>query len=239
MSKILVIGDVHQNHKTAEAYLKDWESTVVFLGDYFDQFYDTPEDAVATAEWLKESLCHPDRIHLMGNHDFHYRLPLETGIFCSGYTPEKHQAISKVLTLEDWNHVEYFHADNNCWFSHAGISYKWFSHPVLGVTQEVIERTIAQAKQDVQGQLYNSSAVWALNAADHWRGGRFDKGGLLWCDWRNLDFFQDITQVVGHTPRNQVKCHSRKGGTNINIDTHLLECIILDTETKQFEVVSR
>jgi hypothetical protein len=61
---------------------------------------------------------------------------------------------------------------------------------------------------------------------------------LLWCDWRNIDFFKGIVQVVGHTPRDEVKAHSRKGGTNINVDTHLKECIILDTETNTFDVVT-
>ena len=55
MSKILVIGDIHQHHQTAELYLKKWDGPVIFMGDYFDQFYDNPEHSIATAEWLKET----------------------------------------------------------------------------------------------------------------------------------------------------------------------------------------
>jgi hypothetical protein len=237
MSKIFVVGDVHQHHETAEEFLEDWNGPVIFLGDYFDQFYDTPEDAANTARWLKNSLQQPNRIHLMGNHDFHYRIPIESGTFCSGYSPEKHRVISEILTREDWNKVKYFHAENNCWFSHAGVSYKWFSHPVLGINQEVVEKVIAKAQEDIEAQIYNTPNVGALWAADFYRGGRYDKGGILWCDWRCIDFFPGITQIVGHTPREEVKSHSRKGGTCINIDTHLQECIILDTETNSFEVV--
>lgn len=240
MSKILVIGDVHQNHIKAESYITElnWLGPIIFLGDYFDQFYDNPNEATKTAIWLKNSLQQPNRIHLMGNHDFHYMLPIESGNFCSGYTPDKHQAISNVLTQEDWDKVKYFHAENNCWFSHAGVSYKWFSHPIMGMDLENIENIIARAKQDIKARLYNTPNVGALWAADFYRGGRYDKGGLLWCDWRNIDFFQGIVQVVGHTPRDEVKAHSRKGGTSINIDTHLKECIILDTDAKTFDVVS-
>jgi hypothetical protein len=238
MSKVLVIGDIHQSHQTADRYIENWNGPIIFLGDYFDQFHDSPQDAAETALWLKNSLRQPNRIHLMGNHDFHYRLPFGCNNFCSGYSPDKHQAINKVLTKEDWDKVKYFHAENNCWFSHAGISYKWFSHPVHGVTVEGINDVIAKAQIDIEGQIYNGSNFFAIWGADFYRGGRFDKGGLLWCDWRILDFFQDIVQVVGHTPRDEVKAHSRKGGTNINVDTHLKECIILDTETKTFDVIT-
>jgi hypothetical protein len=237
-SRVLVIGDIHQNHQRANQYINNWDGQIVFLGDYFDQFHDSPEDARATAEWLKDSLQHSNRIHLMGNHDFHYMLPVGSGVFCSGYSPEKHKVVSEVLSMEDWNKVKYFHAENNCWFSHAGVSYKWFSHPVLGINKEVVEQVITKAKEDIAAQIYNTSNVGALWAADHYRGGRYDKGGLLWCDWRILDFFEDIVQVVGHTPRDEVKSHSRKGGLNINIDTHLKECIILDTLSNQYEVVT-
>lgn len=237
-SKVLVIGDIHQNHLKAELYAQDWKGPIIFLGDYFDQFYDNPNDARATAEWLKDSLSQPNRIHLMGNHDFHYMLPVGCGTFCSGYSPEKHKAIKEVLSSEDWDRIKYFHAENDCWFSHAGVSYKWFRHPVLGINQKVVESIITRAREDIKGRIYDSPYVAALWAADHYRGGRYDKGGLLWCDWRILDFFENIVQVVGHTPRDNIKSHSRKGGLNINVDTHLKECLILDTESKQFEIVS-
>lgn len=240
MSKIFVIGDIHQNHVRAEFFLKDknWQGPIIFLGDYFDQFYDTPKQAAETAIWLKNSLQQPNRIHLFGNHDFHYMLPVGCGNFCSGYSPDKHKIIDSILTKEDWSKLKYFHAENNCWFSHAGISYKWFSHPVTGVTETNIHTVITKAKQNIEARMYDTNYVGALWAADHYRGGRYDKGGLLWCDWRNIDFFANIIQVVGHTPRDEVKFHSRKGGTNINVDTHLKECIILDTETKTFDVVT-
>ena len=98
MSKVLVIGDVHQSHQTAEQFINNWKGPVIFLGDYFDQFHDSPQDAMETAKWLKQSLQQPNRIHLMGNHDFHYMLPVGSGTFCSGYTKDKHEAIDQILT---------------------------------------------------------------------------------------------------------------------------------------------
>lgn len=237
MSKILVLGDIHQYHESADLYLKGWEGPVIMMGDYFDQFYDTPDDAAKTAEWLKESLTHTNRIHLMGNHDFHYMMPVESNMYCSGYTPDKHKTIKQILTNEDWDKIKYFHSEDNCWFSHGGITNCWFSHPIHGTTKDTIESIVSQGILDIKNRIYNGNGIKALNAADRYRGGRFEKGGLLWNDWRNSDFFKGITQVVGHTPREHIKCAKRKGGININVDTHLREAIILDTEDSSYEVL--
>jgi len=238
MSKILVIGDIHNKHNVAEEYISKWSGPVVFLGDYLDDFYDTPKDAAATAEWLKESLAKPNRTHLMGNHDFHYMMPVESNMYCSGYTPEKHKIVKQILTNEDWSKIKYFHSENNCWFSHAGITRMWFSHPVHGITKDVIEGVVAQGVDDIKNRIYNGSGIKAFYAADRYRGGRFEKGGLLWNDWRNSDFFEGITQVMGHTPRDIIKCAKRKGGININVDTHLQQVIVLNTEDSMYEVIS-
>lgn len=238
MSKILVVGDIHQNTSTADKYTEKWDGNIIYLGDVFDQFYDTPKDAANAAVWLKESLNNPKHIHLMGNHDFQYMLPIGSGVFCSGYTPEKHKVISQILTKEDWSKVKYFHVEDNCWFSHAGVSYKWFSHPVHGVNVNVVNEVINKAKVDISGRIYNSFNFMALWGADYARGGRYDKGGILWNDWRNIDFFKGVTQIVGHTPRDSIKSHSRKGGTCINVDTNLNECIIINTENSSFDKVT-
>ena len=241
MSKILVIGDIHQKHQTAERYLKNWDGPVIFMGDYFDDFNDTPNDAIATAEWLKDSLTKTNRIHLMGNHDIHYMLPAESNMYCSGYTPEKHKVIKQILTNEDWNKIKFFHSENNCWFSHGGITHRWFSHPIHGTTKDTIESIVAQGVLDIKNRIYNGSGIKALCAADHYRGGSFDKGGLLWNDWRNSEFFPGITHVVGHTPRERVMCAKRKTkrefGININVDTHLQQAIILNTEDSSYDVL--
>lgn len=237
MKKILVIGDVHQKLNRLNLALENWQDKIIFLGDYFDDFQDSPKDAEKTAKWLKESLTIPNRIHLIGNHDFHYMIRPKGITYCSGFSPEKYDAINNILKPEDWNKLKFFHHEKEIyWFSHAGISYKWFSHPVHGVTLRGIEEVISKAQIDIEGQIYNSSNFFALWGADFYRGGRFDKGGLLWCDWRNIDFFKGITQIVGHTPREEVKCSKRKGGTNINIDTHLTQVLELDLENNSWEI---
>lgn len=239
MSKILVVGDIHNKHLVAQKYIDRWEAInpdglIVLLGDYFDDFYDSVEDVIATAQWLKESLTKPNHIHLYGNHDIHYALPIKSETYCSGYTLDKHIAIQTILTKEDWSKLKYFYAHDNYWFSHAGVTSFWFSHPVEGITVEVIERAIAKAQIGID--IGDYTMMGCLYAADSYRGGRYPKGGLLWNDWRNKEYIKGITQVVGHTPRECVKWETRKGGTCINVDTHLKEVIVLNTEDGTFEV---
>jgi len=65
MNKIIAIGDIHNHWVEAEqiASLYDKTHRIIFTGDYFDDFGDTAQDAIQTAQWLKESLDKPNRIH--------------------------------------------------------------------------------------------------------------------------------------------------------------------------------
>ena len=76
--KIFVCPDLHEAPNLDEVEAAIWReapSRTVFLGDYFDQFYDTPDDAARTARWHKGSLAEPNRVHLWGNHDLAYGFP--------------------------------------------------------------------------------------------------------------------------------------------------------------------
>ena len=204
----------------------------VFLGDYFDDFYDSEFEALAMAQWLKENIHNDKRVFLLGNHDFQYMLPAGT-IMCSGYTAAKHRAINSVLTYEDWNKFEYFFAKDNFWFSHAGITEQWFLHPMLGVSEETIKRTLDEVKENVRARNGNYNPVWAV---DRHRGGEYDKGGLLWNHSTNSEFFPGITQVIGHTPiRSPFAMSGLENSKNIFMDTHLQNVCIIDTETKEIE----
>lgn len=235
MPKILVIGDIHNKLDNVKKVTAAWTDQIVFLGDYFDDFDDNAVETEATALWLKESIQHSNRIHLMGNHDFHYMVKPAATLYCSGFAGWKHEIINSILTYEDWNKLEYFYSVNNTWFSHAGITRYWFEHPTIGTTEGHIRAEIAKSLISVTGDVQDIGCLWA---ADHYRGGRHKKGGLLWNDWRNTEFFEGITQVVGHTPRDHVISITKNGGTAINVDTHMKEVIIFDTDTKQYDIIS-
>jgi predicted MPP superfamily phosphohydrolase len=161
--KILVIPDIHQKIALVNQILEKKEQGVdltVFLGDYFDDFQDNQYEVNAMATWLKLNLYKEKRVFLMGNHDFHYRV-LPYSLYCSGYASWKHEIIQHILSEADWNQIKYFHAVGNFWFSHAGITEKWFSHPVHGLTPETIEDTLL----DVEKAVFTSR---------------------LWCYWTSL-----------------------------------------------------
>lgn len=236
--KILVIPDIHQKIALVNQILEKKEQGVdltVFLGDYFDDFEDNQYEVNAMATWLKLNLYKEKRVFLMGNHDFHYRV-LPYSLYCSGYASWKHEIIQHVLSEADWNQIKYFHAVGNFWFSHAGITEKWFSHPVYGLTPETIEDTLLDVEKAVSRRDYGATGpVWA---ADRYRGGRHQKGGLLWNDLRNSEFIPNVTQVMGHTPVRIpiIDKDEETNSRNVFCDTHLGHYLVVDTETDQIEI---
>ena len=245
MKKTLVIGDIHNKYYIVDRFLtklnyqfieENEDKQIIFVGDYFDDFHDDSADAKAMALWLKDSLTKPNRIHLMGNHDYHYMIKPKGSAYCSGFSSEKYDAINEILTDEDWQKIKYFHSENNYWFSHAGIARYWFEHPLLGVTEETITTAIQKAFYALKARKFED--VECIYGADYFRGGPHPKGGLLWNDWRNSEFYDGITQIFGHTPHRNIKVSvGENNAKNINIDTHLAE--ILEIDGQGIKIINR
>lgn len=198
---IIVIPDIHTKYEKAERVCRKFKDhKIVFIGDYFDNFNDTPEDNVFTAEWLVESLNKPNRIHLTGNHDECYNPKRK--LFCSGFTETKKEAINKVLKPEHWDKLKYYHFENNWLFSHAGINRHWFGDPMSDkVNLDSLENKISNA---IQKQLIGNldNAIWAV---DMYRGGSHQFGGILWQHWRKMELIPNLKQCVGHTPLDRIQ----------------------------------
>jgi hypothetical protein len=224
--KTLVIGDIHNRTEMADYILQKQQYDIaIFLGDYFDSFYDNVELNTKTALWLKESLHNPKHIHLMGNHDFHYAYS-KAG-FCSGFTVAKYNAINSVLTCEDWKKLKYFYVNQEWWFSHAGVTKHLFQHPVLGLNQEAVESRLSRDQILLESGQFPES----IYAASYRRGGRHVRGGILWNDWSELDLINNIKQIVGHTPHKTVqrrKSLAYPGADLYCIDTELTQYITIE-----------
>lgn len=247
MAKILVIGDIHQKVGQLNHFLEKYESTAdytVFIGDYFDDFDDNVFEVKTMATWLRDNIGRSNRVFLFGNHDFQYMLP--AGItFCSGYASWKRDIIEKTLSKDHWKQMKYFHAHESLvndtptsyWFSHAGITKHWFEHPVYGTTSDFIEDKLQKTQLAIDGLTRDWGCIWA---ADRFRGGPHKYGGLLWSDWRNIELFNNTTQIVGHTPHDAVQLitDSDKNAMCINVDTHMREVILLNTDTNTFDILS-
>ena len=225
MKKTLVIGDIHLRFDKVRRILDKWDGPIIQTGDWFDNFNEEESQTIETALLYKKFVHRPDTITLMGNHDIQYRIHDKNGLYCSGYEPWKYDVINDIVEEKDWCKVKYFHHEQNYWFSHAGISNYWFGHPILGTTAEIIEGKIAQAQKALQARIY--SEVGCLYAADYYRGGNFQKGGILWNDWRNIEKHEGITEIVGHTPSSKIQIRKRKNSCSVNVDCFLNELLLI------------
>lgn len=231
MSRLLVIPDIHNRVLWIESFLeklRDDYDKIIFLGDYFDSWSDNPDDAEATAKWLKQSLQKPDRIHLWGNHDLPYKFPEH---WCSGFTDEKFLAINTVLDEEDWKSLRFFHIEDGVHYTHGGIDERLF--PFRG-TNESYWQDLCEQRE-----------VSDLVALPESRGGTDEVGGILWCTWAELRF-PKIKQICGHTiynePRVAFPAHSRrqnefKAHLNERLGTEESWAINLDTESRHVAFV--
>jgi hypothetical protein len=248
--KIIVIGDIHNHVIAAEKLARRYEEThkILFVGDYFDDFYDNPSVAIDTAIWLKESLHKPNRIHLYGNHDLQYTPYCEIKTnskysklyMCSGYTSEKDDAVKKILNIDDWCKMKLHHFEYGIHFTHAGAAKEFFEHPIKGMTNETILETIKKAET----RFYNREQSDIIGGAGFCRGGMNPVGGITWNDHnQEANPVRDITQVYGHTPVNDIDILEDNGGTNIDVDCGLSQILeisedgkfsIIDTEFDSF-----
>jgi len=197
--KTIVISDIHNRVDWIEPYIQSLNGNydeIVLLGDYFDNFDDTPTDAEHTARWLKYSICQPKRIHLLGNHDTWYAFP-RTPFHCGGNTVDKLRVIETVMKQVYWQHVKICYFSQNFLFSHAGIYKSWALHPIKGFDynylQEICKDAIEHAKYGRMPRIFASGFV---------RGGDWDTiGGITWLDY-DLEFkpIIGVNQIVGHSP---------------------------------------
>lgn len=210
--KTLVLSDIHHRITTAQRLI----DTVVFdkcilLGDYFDQFNDTPKDAEATAVWLKERILTDSRIiPLLGNHDNYYAYPKSYQYLQgSGYSPEKYDATRTILHSEHWDHFQYYHIHDGFVFSHAGLTVHLWKQMLWNFAEEDVPNPVTipffdkllgefVAKNRHQASVLHPSPLFAPG----WdRGGLERYGGITWCDFRSFAPIKGINQIFGHTPQ--------------------------------------
>ena len=244
MDTIIAIGDVHNHWVEAEAIASKYDAThtIVFVGDYLDNFGDSAIDADQTARWLKGSLSKPNRIHLMGNHDINYayyniRPGKGDQIYgCSGYSSAKDDAVNRILTNEDWDKIKFAHKENGFWFSHAGFHPFWFSSPPYGMDDEVINIKLKKIQKAIEDREFSHE----LAGAGKCRGGMHRVGGLIWRDQKQESYTgsywndeSGIKQVSGHTPMyNGIDIEeTRNKGLCINIDCGLSQILEINEDS--------
>lgn len=208
--KTLIIPDIHHKRTSVDLILKehyDSVDKVIFLGDFFDAYNDSPVDAKKTAEWLKKKIQDPKLNFIWGNHDIPYAYPWNQHLYCSGFTIEKSKAISKVMSVEDWSRFVPYVWDQGFLLSHAGANWNFirrlsstFKHSTIQLDE--IENELAISYKIDKGEnLPNGTKTILFNAG--WdRGGREPAGGLNWGCWSVFNPVPGLKQIVGHTIQN-------------------------------------
>lgn len=230
--KTLVIGDIHHRTNEAEhAIASVPHDQVVFVGDYFDQFGDGRGRAKKTAEWLKESLSKPNRIHLWGNHDLPYFKP--TAFSCPGWDDRKHNVINYVLKEQDWRKLKFNTWVDDFLISHAGVHPSFIPRfqkdaPSLQFVQEWLAKQDEGAWQSAYDPICHHHWYWDRGPA---RGGFYHLGGLLWLDWNQEFTPASFNQIVGHTPdgKNPIRKLEYYTSTNFCVDGLWGGVLVLDS----------
>jgi len=207
MSRTLILSDIHHRHARAQSIIdKVPHSELVLLGDFFDNYNDTVQEAVDTAIWLTEKILgKPNTTAIIGNHCASYIFPQNHYFRCSGYSDQKNDAINRVLTHEHKEHFKVYHITQGYVCSHAGLTnQKWkeysskFDQKPEQTQLKFFDEVMSYFVQhDLKRARYNEDAE--LFAAGWDRGGSHRHGGMTWVDWRNLAPINGINQIVGHS----------------------------------------
>ena len=222
--KTLIMGDVHLRHKKVQMIIDHAKcNNVLYLGDFWDQFGDTPIKNMETAIWVRNRMDdHPEDIWVWGNHDISYAHSSRYTM-CSGHTEHKRQVITGILDNDHWDRFKFCHwlQPDNWLCTHAGL------HPrYVKKNKNNIRMFLDEEEKKAKQALYNKTHHWFWNAG-HARGGFYDDGGVVWCDFREeFEPIPGLNQIFGHTCMNHVHPHDppaigemhTKDSKNYNLD---------------------
>ena len=211
MISTIVMGDIHGSTYWKTVIDENPDCRYLFLGDYLDPYENISAQKLIDnlEEIIRLKKENPDRvILLLGNHDLHY--------FCSDMpmcTRFDWKIAEKVSGLfrENIHLFLYAFQEDNCIFTHAGISEKWFLSDFKG-----------DARKNIAEQLNNPlpEQIPALCRYGEYRGGRRGTiGGIFWADIDELyDPLPEFTQIVGHNRVEDIYDHTNNGGRIIFCD---------------------
>ena len=226
--RILIIPDIHNAWHVAEEIIRNEKpDSIVFLGDYFDDFGDDWRVAKNTAKWLAESLRDETRTHLIGNHDLSY-MAKNPYLRCSGYDGAKHVEIQKVGI--DWNVLQMY-----CWVdgwlcTHAGLSDRFLSL-IRKNPNDSVEKVLGYSWNGLGKTLTDVGYDHPFFHVGYTRGGDFPVGGPLWCDYDEFVDVSGVRQIFGHTRRPFVRHHGMDSAEHYCIDTGLAHYAVVDGGT--------
>jgi hypothetical protein len=219
----LIIPDVHQDIQGVKKIfaVEDINSfdEIIFLGDWFDSFYEPPRVAsfkdtcLFVRDLVWENNKNKKMVFLVGNHDLAYiynnkksgysNVVQSITYWCSGVTKSKISTFRQVFydkgLKDDW-FIENFkiaHRSQGWIFSHAGMINRQI--PYGYTVDQVIDKVLPDVWLNFRNVAYSQNAL--ISAVGVARGGQDNTGGLLWLDYHNeFNASKDIgKQVFGHS----------------------------------------
>lgn len=179
---------------------------ILSAGDTFDDFNDTIEDSIKTAEWFVNKINDPLWTFLRSNHSISYEFPWNPNAYCSGFTKEKSTVINRIVRRDDWNKQKTFHYENEFLFSHAGVGKNFLDMMVEQGYSEEFEYSIENilnklGEWEQKGlEYYNVGHSHPIFGAGWDRGGDQKFGSPIWIDFSSLTNIKGVKQCCFHTP---------------------------------------
>lgn len=232
--RTLIIPDVHTHHLKAQKIIdNETFDKIIFGGDFFDQFDDSPIENMNTAVWLKEIMAKHKIEILLSNHDAAYRWYKNKFLYCSGFTLSKALAINNVITLDDWLKFQPWIVEQGFLLSHAGVSKRLYDYICKSREIESKEKfanviTFLEDETPKALEMADDYDVHPFFAASYYRGGMSTIPGLIWCDYREFVPIKKVNQIFFHTPLNQPACKTM--GANGNIGNWLADSLFQNND---------
>lgn len=268
---ILILPDIHHKIKKAARIINrhtDWQvgkslgifdelanihekskrifsevDKVISLGDFQDNFGDSPEMAKNTALFTCELLEHDNFVWIQSNHDQAYAYCTYRGspYGCSGFTFEKQRVVKEVMGERLYqNQLAYWTGitptdPNGFLISHAGLHPSYLPYipggNLYSFNWEWLEKRLKEAQDKARAGIADS-----LLMAGRSRGGGEPFGGITWLDWSDFEPIPGIRQITGHSPSNSPRrILDSNYDDNWCLDTHLNHYGILTIEKDRDE----
>lgn len=204
--KTLIIPDIHLKIDLADKIIKNVDhDEVIFLGDLFDDFNDTPEMIQNACDWLVEFVNNPNHTMILGNHDMHYAFTNKS-FQCSGYEQWKYFIIHDNLSHKKvWDKIKHYHILDNKWLlTHAGLHKHLLPSNIANLYPDR-ESFLKEVSKYLDKSIIDGfrNEGWIFEAGTS-RGGFQRFGGITWCD-HNQDMYPilGLNQIYGHTPQSR------------------------------------
>lgn len=241
MNKILVVGDIHCKPFITKAVAKilPTYSSVVFLGDYEDDWTASPELSYETVSELVDlKLANPEKVILLwGNHTASNAMP---DLFkCSGFKMKTHTLLKDLYNtkLNGKPIFQLAFSKGNYLFTHAGVTNNYLEQ-LKDAIHNYYPELIPLVKHLTSEKLsFLLNTIFYNGLKDNFfflfqtlaqvgpaRGG-FQIPSPLWTDLSELleDPIPGISQIVGHTPVKTITIDKRT--SSIFCDTFSTYCL--------------